>query len=87
MLSSNLNVNFIVHGQLGKHNEKLYVVDMYYSSQMIERHLFFNKRTYRSFISHLDTLFPSFVSSYYSGISFDYFDLYYSKETYDSLLI
>lgn len=86
MLSSKLNPQVLSHGDPGKHNEKIYVVELFLSSSMIERHLFMNKRIYCSYISHLDDCFPSFVSQYYPGISFDYYELYYNLEVYNNLL-
>lgn len=87
MWSSNLNPRVLQHGAPGKYNKKFYVIELFLSSYLIERHLFTNKRTYLSHVNRLHDVFPSNMSRYYSGISFEAYELFYSKESYCELMV
>lgn len=78
MWSSNIKPQVIEHGRPGKCNEFIYIINIYLSGTIVERHLFFNKRKYNSFLSHL-RVFP-LLSRYSTGLSistyYDYFEEY-----------
>lgn len=86
MYSTELKPQVFEHGKPGKCNKKMYVVEFFLSSHLIERHTFLNKRIYERYINYLYNLFPLNISRYYSGISFDYYELFYTPEDYRSLL-
>lgn len=84
MWSFNFKPQAIVHGHVSKYNEFVYIVEIFASSCMIERHVFFNKRKYESFLSHIKHVLP--YSTRYTGtLSYSNYDTYYSPELYDDL--
>lgn len=87
MWSSDLNPIVLQHGAPGKYNKKFYVIELFLSSYLIERHLFTNKRMYLSHVNRLRAVFPSNMSRHYFGISFESYELFYSKEIYCELMV
>lgn len=75
MWSSDIKPNCFLHVSKSRNSTVYYVVDIFLSSSVVERHIFSNKRKCDSFVCHCSYVMPSY-NQFNSCLSYQLFPIF-----------
>lgn len=80
MWTSEIKPQCILHVAKSRNISIFYVVDIFLSSSIVERHIFSNRRVFLSFINHCSKVIPAY-NGYNCGLSFTNYNIFAEELT------